>query len=262
MPSRKSNVDFAGESFGFELPGISEDGEVQTESVLARYFPELSLSFSAKGKRGGRLGRGDTAQVTKQATMKPLPEAPTFNITQTASPTMTASPMVNVGDEAIKNATTSIKPSLAYGESAEYFGHEDYWKNLERGFTPQQIQRYLEETPSVLRGANVKGGGGLLDQISKGQVPIMSGAAPKPAPAPGPTSAPTQTQAPKSFSLAYGDDPSYFGHEDVREAMKQGATTNEILDFINRRGATNIMRGKNVPGGGGLYDQLKAGTFK
>lgn len=90
------DIGFAGEKLGFGLPQVSEAGVKQTASLLGRYFPELSVAISPKGKRGGRLGRGDTAQAATQMTMKLLPGAPTFNITQTASPTMTASPTVNV----------------------------------------------------------------------------------------------------------------------------------------------------------------------
>lgn len=96
MSSKQYNFSFAGQNFSFDLPQVSEAGVKQTASLLGRYFPELSVDISPKGKRGGRLGRGDTAQVATRMTMRPLPGAPTFNITQTASPTMTASPTINV----------------------------------------------------------------------------------------------------------------------------------------------------------------------
>lgn len=257
MAESTTTTGFAGQSFGFPLPGVSEDGEAQTTSILARYFPELSLSFSAKGKRGGRLGRGDTAQTATQATMKPLPEAPTFNITQTASPVMTASPTVNVGSQ----PTAKRTPSLEYGQSAERFGLEDYWRNLEKGFSREEIKEYVLKTPDILAAQNIKGGGGLYDWLEKGEAipyPGMGSASAPKAAAP----TPTPTPQPKTFSTAYGQDPNYFGGEDAREALKSGASQAEILDFLNRSGPSKLLRLQNLPGGGGLYDQLKAGTFK
>lgn len=100
MAGRRFNTNFAGQTFGFELPAqLGEDGAAETKSVLAGYFPELKLSFAPKGARGGRLGRS-SSQVTKEVTMKreeapraqaptPTPAAPTtvnFTINQPAAP--------------------------------------------------------------------------------------------------------------------------------------------------------------------------------
>lgn len=57
----------------------------ESESVLAKYFPELTLKLPAKGGRGGRLGRGPqvaeqtTTFKTKEAVLPtaPTPTAPT-----------------------------------------------------------------------------------------------------------------------------------------------------------------------------------------
>ena len=245
----------AGQQFGFDVPGVSDGGTYETQSFLARYFPELSLSFGAKGKRGSRLGRGDTAQTTRSIEFK---QPQSINVSQVASPTMT-----------VGGTTTASKgkPSLEYGLSAERFGLEDYWRNLEKGFTPAEIKEYVKSTPGILAAQNVKGGGGLYDWLEEGKpMPYPGqgyGTTPTPAPTPSPTPAPTPAPAPKpkSFSTAYGIDPNYFGGEDAREALKQGATQAELVEFLDRAGTSNLLRLQNLPGGGGLYDRLKAGTF-
>ena len=56
---------------------------------------------------------------------------------------------------------------LKAGNSADYFGHADYSEALSRGASRQQILRYLDANPGKLRAQNVKGGGGLYDQIQK-----------------------------------------------------------------------------------------------
>jgi hypothetical protein len=171
---------------------MSESGVEETQSVLAGIFPELKLTAGAKTTRGGRLGR-QSLPVTPEVTFKQEKVAPQINVMQTASPNMTQ----NVGAPA-PTPKPAVNISTEYGQSPTFFGHEDYWKNLEKGVSQKDILEYLDRTPSVLQGANVKGKGGLYDQIISGKVvyPASMGAAPSPTPAPAPTPTPAPAQAP------------------------------------------------------------------
>ncbi|MBM4230433.1 MAG: hypothetical protein FJ184_06740 [Gammaproteobacteria bacterium] len=282
MARRRYNLDFAGQSFGFELPSVTEeDGETKTESVLADYFPEIKFSFGSKTQRGGRLGRAAT-QVTPELMLKqkevatlggggPITVAPTFTNTFTPPP---AAPAPAPVQEAPKPSRPAI--STAYGVSSKYFGHEDYFRNLEAGYTPAELKEYIIKNEQLLNpeSSNVRGGGGLFDQIMKGQVQVQTGlpttpvtlkteSAPSAPPAPkfeNPlqtqsfVSAPQTPQPRGEISTKYGIDPTYFGGEDVTAAKSMGYSAGEILDYIERTKAP--LRGTHVRGGGGLYDQL------
>jgi len=69
MAVRRTSVPerIAGDILGF---GAGEQVE-ESQSVLAKYFPELSLKIAAKSARGGRLGR---AQQTAEQTIKYTPK--------------------------------------------------------------------------------------------------------------------------------------------------------------------------------------------
>jgi len=61
--------------------------------------------------------------------------------------------------------------SMQYGVSKDYFGHKDYYAAKAGGASDKDILKQLNSNPDQLRGGNVKGGGGLYDQIKKGFVP-------------------------------------------------------------------------------------------
>lgn len=71
MAPRRYSFGLAGQQFDFDLPAIGEGGVAQTESVLASMMPELRLSFGAKTRRGGRLGR-DVTPVSKEVLLSPF----------------------------------------------------------------------------------------------------------------------------------------------------------------------------------------------
>jgi hypothetical protein len=283
MP-RRYNLSFAGQNFGFELPQVTdENGNTQTESVLADYFPELKLSYAPKGARGGRLGRS-TDQTTSEISLKQreaanagalggnIPTNITVNVPQTPAAAPTPLPVPEVKKD------TRSPISYEYGQSADYFGGEDYWRNIEKGYTPSEIKSYLDTHSNLLRGSNVRGGGGLYDQILAGKVDLPSSASqpaastptPAPAPAPAPTqtwSDPNQTQefrsAPSSspsqsssrapISAEYGISSDYFGGEDLKAAQQAGYSNAEIRQFLDQH--LNLLRGGNTPGqAGGVYD--------
>jgi len=240
VPSRRVNVSFAGQNFGIDLPSIGEGGVEESQSVLAGIFPELKLTAGTKTTRGGRLGR-QSLPVTPEVTFKEAAKAPQINVTQTASPVMTQ----NVGAPT-SAPTPAVKISTEYGQSPTFFGHEDYWKNLEKGVSQKDILSYLEQNPNVLQGANVKGKGGLYDQIVGGKVIYPNTAAPAPAPTPA-----------VKISTEYGQSPTFFGHEDYWKNLEKGVSQKEILDYLDR--TPDVLQGANVKGKGGLYDQIISG---
>ena len=67
--------------------------------------------------------------------------------------------------------------SSQYGASKDYFGHKDYYAAKAGGASDADILKQLDSNPNQLRGGNVKGGGGLYDQIKSGKVPSQDGGA-------------------------------------------------------------------------------------
>jgi len=169
---------------------------------------------------------------------------------------------------AVQPKTKSI--STEYGQDPNFFGGDDLIKAREQGFTDQQIKTFLDASPGLLREQNVKGGGGLYDQLSaKLSTPTASqpaAAATQSASAQPKFTDPYQTQVfresdretlrPKgNISTEFGQDATFFGQEDLDYARRQGFADKEIKDFLDKN--QSALRLQNLPGGGGLYDQLR-----
>ena len=171
--------------------------------------------------------------------------------------------------ENVSPITTGI--STKYGMNSQYFGAEDLKAARDQGFTNLQIKDYLDKNPSLLREQNIKGGGGLYDELAKSLSPTTATATtttttaatiPTPEPA-RPVITPTQEfkVAPETFeetrgiTTDYGMDASYFGAEDLKAARNQGFTDREIKSFLDKNIA-GLLREGNLPGKGGVYDQL------
>ena len=119
---------------------------------------------------------------------------------------------------------------LKAGKSADYFGHADYNEALSRGASRQQILRYLDANPGVLRAQNVKGGGGLYDQIRK--------------------------EGADAIGTHYGDKTQegtnqFFGAADYAGSRAAGATDLQIQNWLQANPDT--LRGGNT------FESLKAG---
>ena len=54
--------------------------------------------------------------------------------------------------------------------SGDHFGHKDYNAARAEGGTDEEITKFLDKNPHLLRGKNRTGGGGLYDQIQSGTV--------------------------------------------------------------------------------------------
>ena len=119
---------------------------------------------------------------------------------------------------------------LKAGNSAQYFGHADYNEALSRGVSRDKIIRYLDANPGVLREQNVKGGGGLYDQI--------------------------QREGASAIGTHYGDYTKegrkhYFGAADYAGSRAAGATDLQIQNWLAQN--PNTLRGGNT------FESLKAG---
>ena len=172
-----------------------------------------------------------------------------------------------------KTATAQPKTrgiSTEYGIDAKFFGGADLDAARLQGFSDKEIKDYLDASPGLLREQNVKGGGGLYDQLSaKLSTPTASqpAAAATQAANTQPTfTDPYQTQVfresdreelrPKgNISTEFGQDATFFGQEDLDYARRQGFADKEIKDFLDKN--QSALRLQNLPGGGGLYDQLR-----
>ena len=131
------------------------------------------------------------------------------------------------------------KSIMSKGASADYFGHADYDEALKRGVSRKHVLQFLDANPNLLRGGNVKGGGGLYDQISRtGQMAI----------------------GPHFGDYTAEGRKDYFGHADYRAAKAAGASDLQIQKYL--QGNMGQLRGGNVQGGGGIYDLVDARAYR
>lgn len=133
--------------------------------------------------------------------------------------------------------------SATFGQDATYFGEEDLKAARMSGYSDQAIKDFLEENISLLRGSNVPGGSTELGQLTaefKQPEPQTSSGGGSSSPA---------------IGTGAGQSAEYFGHADVEAAKAGGASNEQIAEFIKQN--QNLLRGGNVAGGGGLYDQYK-----
>lgn len=154
----------AGEFFGYD-PANTEE----SESVLAKYFPELKLSFGAKSIRGSRLGR---APQTAQSEVKigPAPQG--------------AAPQPTGGGE----APAPINQTIQF-QAQDTSGLQAQLANIQRTlaeankpkepvkapeYTPEQetikgyYEQYLGRTPQKSEIADWQGTGKTLAEIQTG----------------------------------------------------------------------------------------------
>lgn len=164
--SRPSNIRFGGENFGFAVPSkFGEESTSETESVLADYFPELSLKMSAKTSRGSRLGRSAPA-VTREAKFapavvqtgtQPQPTAPTQAAPSPAPAAPAPAPQATQPvQETPKTPTQTPEQQQIQGYYQQYLGRTPAsseiadWQGT--GKTMAQIESGLKEHPTSIQG--------------------------------------------------------------------------------------------------------------
>ena len=62
-----------------------------------------------------------------------------------------------------------------------------------------------------------------------------------------------------SINSALGASSEFFGHEDYNSALSNGFTNESILRYLQAN--QGVLREGNIPGGGGLYDEILNSTL-
>tara|TARA_Y100000592_G_scaffold84547_1_gene135583 strand:- start:11983 stop:13143 length:1161 start_codon:yes stop_codon:yes gene_type:complete len=159
--------------------------------------------------------------------------------------------------QAFKDAFQYEAPQIStrFGQDAKYFGGEDYKAAKQSGFSDADIKDFLNQNLDLLRGPNTPGGSSEIGQLMKpAEEPRMAPVGSTPAdPGPKPTEYQISTAA-KNPEIEGSEN--FFGGLDYEAAKAAGKTDREVLDFLNQNLGT--LRAGNVPGGGGLYDQIAA----
>jgi len=238
----------AGERFGLtlaDLESLFDLKEGSAEDIVGDQFQGLPLTqvkTTEKG-RGGALSFKAPRTPTAMKTYGALEGR--GNVVATGG----SMGDINIGplqQQQPPQPPKDTRPGISssFGQSPEFFGHEDYFRNLEAGYSPTEIKEFVGKNVGLLRGENVPGQGGLYDQLMRGSVPTVgfSGDALR------------QQQQMSKISSAYGDSPDYFGHADLDAARQKGVSDTDVKQFLDQNIA--MLRGTNVPGGGGVYDMV------
>lgn len=242
------SVDKAGERFGLslqDLESLFDLREGSAEENVGDQFqglPLVQVKTTEKG-RGGALSFKAPRTPTAMKTFGALEGR--GNVVATGG----SLGDINIGP--LQQQTPAEKPkdtrpgiSSSFGQSPDFFGHEDYFRNLESGYSPTEIKEFVGKNVGLLRGENAPGKGGLYDQLMRGSVPTtgFSGDALR------------QQQQTSKISSAYGGSPDFFGHADLDAARQKGVADTDVKKFLDQNIA--MLRGTNVPGGGGVYDMV------
>lgn len=158
--------------------------------------------------------------------------------------------------------------STTFGQSSEYFGGEDLTAARQSGYSDADIKSFLEKNLDLVRGPNVPGGESEIGQLLKDLQTI----APQPVSTP---SQPSQSGGDSSMALptsskgttigfsatgsTAGSD-EYFGGADIRQALSEGATFEDIQEATKRYSELGKTRGGMAPGGE-FYEKIMRGDF-
>ena len=240
---------------GFNLADFfKEDENGEGTGSFEGFLPGFKETTLTKGRGGVMSYKAPKAPTrVSEFTLTPEEMAPGGGVNisnmnqQTVAPEPPAPP-----------APEPVQISSKWGADPAYFGHEDYFRNIEAGATPSQIMDFLDENINLLRMGNVPGGGGLYDQLKAGNVPTLGSSGrevveQQQAAQPSPPSQTASAPSGPSFSTQYGASSEFLGHKDV-EAAKAGGMTNEQIAQVLKANVGKLRMG-NLPGGGGLYDE-------
>lgn len=262
----------AGRALGLDLAALFDDEDDNKLAEGNVFAPELTVSSTSRG-RGYGMTMGDVQRDPKTTELK-LTTSKGGGIVNNFNPKNENNVSVTTGGGGGSTPPPS-KPNIdiSFGLRADKFGHDDYFRNLERGVSAEDLKQFVMQNPGLLTSGNVAGAGGLYDEIMSGNVRTnwndktqsqKQEAASKIAqayqqstgyttPAPGPV---TSTG---NVSTGAGASAQAFGHADVAAARARGASTAEIMNFVNAN--QGLLKGTNAPGQGGLYDQLLRGQI-
>ena len=161
-----------------------------------------------------------------------------------------------------QNYAGSPQISTGFGQSAQYFGGEDLKAARMSGYDDAAIKSFLEKNLELVRGPNVPGGESEIGQLLKD----LQTAAPQPVSAPsggGGSSAPTSSKGtPIGFSAtgSTAGSQDYFGGADIREALSQGATIEDIQKATKAYSEQGKTRMGMAPGGE-FYEKIMRGDL-
>jgi len=251
----------AGNRFGlnlFDLFKEDEDGEGYSLSGFEGLAPSFTTQNLEKG-RGGVVG------------YKTSPNAPKFSRVSTFSltPEQSASSAPSAST-APKAEELDLGPLAAQYGATGLFGHMDYVKAKEQGYTDEQIGDWMRKNPDLVNPVNRPGAaGGLYEQLARGSVNTAQATTREFADAmktfqpPGGELGATQVfkearayEGAPQISTLFGQDAKYFGGEDLKAARMSGYSDQAIKDFLEEN--ISLLRGGNVPGGSTELGQLTA----
>jgi len=134
--------------------------------------------------------------------------------------------------------------SIRHGASAAFFGGRDLDAARGAGYSDTEIKAYLDQNIGLLRDANVPGGGGLYDKLGS-SAQVGYGVTP-------------DRDERDPIGIGGGQSAAYFGDVDLQAAKGAGWSDEEIKSYLDQN--PSLLRAHNVPGGGGLYDNLSGGN--
>lgn len=242
-----------------------------SDQEILSYLDEnpMMLALTNRKGQGGfydelKEGRVDTSKATSR---------------EYAQKVMDFDPSKFAGDEfpatqAFKDAFAYEAPQIStrFGQDEKFFGGEDLKAARQSGYSDEDIKNFLKDNLDLVRGPNLPGGEGTVGQFLKDLAPAAqessyqrlgdpgSGSGMvqqdpiRPTPAPQPDSGYQISTAAKNPNIEGSEN--FFGGLDYEAAKAAGKTDREVLDFLNQNLGT--LRKQNVPGGGGLYDQIAA----
>jgi hypothetical protein len=265
----------AGSRYGlnlFDLFKEDSEGEGYSLSGFEGMAPQFRTQNLEKG-RGGVLGYKTSPAAPKYSRVSEFSLIPEQGAGQAPSVTVNVTGGQQPGPEKEPEQKIDLGPlAQKYGASG-LFGHMDYIKAKEEGYTDEQIGDWMRQNPTMVSEGNRPGAaGGLYEEISRGQVDTSKAQtrqwadAMRTFQAPGGELGPTQafreataySGAPQ-ISAQFGQDPTYFGAEDLKAARMSGYNDQAIKDFLEKN--ISLLRGVNVPGGESELGQLTA-AFK
>lgn len=162
----------AGTLFGLDLSGLFEDDGEGSSTGFGGLVPSFQVTSYLKGRSPSTLtyktpktpARETTFSLTAPSEAVQTPTAPTAQ--PAAQPA--AQPPAPV-------VPKTYNVDISSGLSAQKFGHEDYFKNLEAGVPTQFLQSWVQQNAGLLDPSQGPGTGGLYDQIMSGNVKRTSG---------------------------------------------------------------------------------------
>jgi len=246
----------AGSRLGLDLAGLFEEDEDGNDG-LGGFVPSMTTKALNKS-RGNVLSYRPQQRSSSVTEFSLTPESDT-----STTPDLPGGPIqddTETPTEPTNRFDELTSLAAKYGQSS-LFGHQDYLKATEQGFTSDEIQEYLRANPNMLSAGNVPGKvGGLFEEIVRGDVD--------------PNKAITRQQSlnrqaaerssddfisstdygKTGINPLFGQSKDYFGDEDYFAAIKSGYSDDDVRSYL--QGNKGQLRGVNAPGGGGLYDKL------